>query len=219
MTGDLVPVRVLTVQAIPNVSPELAAALGLRADQRSVGLLSADCDDAAYIALDEATKAAQVEVVYAKSLYAGAPNATTALAGEVVGILAGPDPAAVTAGLRAAVGLLSGGVGFRTANDEGSVVYLAHCVSRAGTYLSRLAKVRTGEAVAYLIAPPVEALLGLDVALKAAAVELTAFYPPPSETNFAGGLLTGAQDACRAACDAFAAAVRGVAAQPNQLGG
>ena len=68
--------------------------------------------------------------------------------------------------------------------------------------------------MAYLIAPPAEALVGLDAAMKAAAVELRVFYGPPSETNFAGGLLTGDQAACRAACEAFAQAVCEVAQKP-----
>ena len=61
-----------------------------------------------------------------------------------------------------------------------------------------------GTAIAYLIAPPLEAMVGLDAALKAAAVELRLFYGPPTETNFAGGLLSGDQAACKAACEAFA---------------
>ena len=38
------------------------------------------------------------------------------------------------------------------------------------------------------------------------------FYGPPTETNFAGGLLSGTQPACQAACEAFAREVRRVAA-------
>ena len=57
-------------------------------------------------------------------------------------------------------------------------------------------------------------MYALDVALKSANVELVAFYGPPSETNFGGGLLTGSQSACKAACDAFAEAVKAVAANP-----
>ena len=68
--------------------------------------------------------------------------------------------------------------------------------------------------MAYLIAPPLEALVGLDAALKTAGVALSRFYGPPSETNFAGGLLTGEQSACQAACDAFAKTVRDIAAAP-----
>jgi ethanolamine utilization protein EutL len=68
--------------------------------------------------------------------------------------------------------------------------------------------------MAYLIAPPAEAIVALDAALKAAEVELRLFYGPPTETNFAGGLLTGDQAACQAACRAFADAVCSVAQNP-----
>lgn len=216
---ETLPVRLLTLRLIPNLSGGLAKALGLDEKYRAVGLLSTDSDDVTYMALDEATKVANVEVVYARSLYAGAKNATTALAGEVIGILAGPTPAEVASGLRGAEAFLESGVGFRTANTVGDVVYLAHCVSRTGSYLSKLAGIPVGQAMAYLIAPPVEAVVGLDAALKASDVDLVRFFEPPTETNFSGGLLTGTQSACQAACDAFAQAVREIAAKPKDLGG
>ena len=59
-----------------------------------------------------------------------------------------------------------------------------------------------------------EAVKGLDEALKAAEVTMRLFYGPPTETNFAGGLLSGDQAACKAACKAFAETVERVAAQP-----
>jgi len=46
-------------------------------------------------------------------------------------------------------------------------------------------------------------MYALDAALKAADVRLAAFFGPPSETNFGGGLLTGSQSACKSACDSF----------------
>ena len=219
MTGEYLPVKILTLQLIPNLDAGLLRELGVDVRNRSVGLISTDCDDVTYMALDEATKASNVEVVYAKSLYAGAANASTALAGEVIGILAGPTPSEVISGLRSAESFLNSGVGFQTANEAGDVVYLAHCVSRTGSYLSAAAGIAVGEALAYLIAPPVEAIAGLDAALKAADVTLCTFYGPPTETNFGGGLLTGTQSACRAACDAFGEAVKLVAMRPNALGG
>lgn len=219
MIGELIPVRVLTLQLIPNLHESLARALDIDPRHRAIGLISTDCDDATYIALDEATKTANVEVVYARSLYAGASNASTKLAGEVIGVVAGPTPAEVVSALQGAEAFLRSGVGFRKADPEGGVVYLAHCVSRTGSYLSNVAKVPVGQAVAYLIAPPVEAVVGLDAALKASDVDLTTFYAPPTETNFSGGLLTGTQSACQAACDAFAMAVTELAAQPRNLGG
>ena len=97
------------------------------------------------------------------------------------------------------------------------MAYLAHCVSRTGSYLSQVAGIPAGHALAYLIAPPEEAIYGLDAALKAAEVRLVAFYGPPSETNFGGGLLTGSQSACKAACEAFAAAVCSVVENPRRF--
>ena len=217
MTGDLLKCSALATRTIANVSQALAEKLGLRPEFRSIGILTADSDDVTYCALDEATKAASVEVVYGRSLYAGAANASTRLAGEVIGILAGPNPSEVKSGLKAAVAFFESGVGFRSANEDDSIVYFAHTVSRTGTYLSKTAHVREGEALAYLIAPPLEAVVGLDEALKASDVELAALFEPPSETNFGGGLLTGTQSACNAACAAFAEAVKAVAARPREI--
>ena len=219
MIGSAIPVKVLTLQLISNLSRDLAKQLHLPEQYGAVGLISSDCDDLTYIALDEATKTANVEVVLARSLYAGASNASTALAGEVIGILAGPTPAEVASGLRSAAAFMEETTGFRSANAAGDVVYLAHCVSRSGSYLSQLANIPVGQALAYLVAPPVEAMLGLDAALKASDVELCQYFTPPTETNFSGGLLTGTQSACQAACEAFANAVEKVAAQPKDLGG
>ena len=214
MINEALRPTVLSVKIISNVSPELSKKLDLQPHHKSLGLITADSDDVTYTALDEATKAAEVDVVYAKSMYAGAANASTKLAGEVLGIIAGPSPAEVRSGLNAAIDFMENGSHFVSANDDNSIVYYAHCVSRTGTYLSKVAGVREGEALAYLVAPPLEAVYGLDAAMKAADVELKEFFGPPTETNFGGGLLTGSQSACKAACEAFAEAVKAVAQQP-----
>ena len=106
---------------------------------------------------------------------------------------------------------------FVSANEDDSIVYYAHTVSRTGSYLSKSTGIREGQALAYLIAPPLEAIYGLDAALKAADVRMVSFYGPPSETNFGGGLLTGTQSACKSACAAFAQAVKAVADSPSQF--
>lgn len=219
MTGDRMPVRILTLQTIANVDDDLCCSLGLDERHRSIGLISTDCDDATYIALDEATKAAAVDVVFARSLYAGAANASTRLAGEVIGILGGANPSEVRSGLLAAARFLQAGAAFRSANADDTVVYLAHCIGSTGSYLSKLARIPRGQALAYLIAPPVEAIVALDAALKAADVRMAEFYAPPTETNFAGALLTGSQSACFAACEAFSGAVCAVAQTPQAIGG
>ncbi len=214
MKHDKIKTTVLSVKMIPNADPMLREALNLREDERSLGLITTDCDDVSYAALDEATKKAEVRVAYARSMYAGAANASTKLAGEFIGILAGRNPAEVRSGLDAAILYIEQDACFYSANSDDSIVYFAHCISRTGSYLSEAAGVREGTAMAYLIAPPLEAMVGLDAALKAAQVEMKVFYGPPSETNFAGGLLTGEQAACKAACEAFAESVNKIADNP-----
>jgi len=216
MRKDPVKATVLATKIIPNVDRELAERLGLEPSQRALALITADSDDVTYTALDEATKMADVEVVYAKSLYAGAANASTKLAGEIIGILAGPSPAEVKSGLNVCVDMIENTAYFVSANEDDSIIYFAHCVSRTGSYLSKSAGVLEGEALAYLIAPPIEAVYGVDAALKAADVKMCQLYAPPTETNFAGALLTGSQSACKSACDAFAAAVEFVADNPKE---
>lgn len=215
MKRDPLPAAVLASKIIPNVDPELAKELGLAPDQKSLAIITSDCDDVTYTALDEATKKADVKVVYAKSFYGGAANANTKLAGEIIGILAGPNPAEVKAGLAAAIDTIENVAHFISANDDDSIVYYAHCISRTGSYLSEGAGIAEGEALAYLIAPPLEAIYAIDAALKAADVKMCVLYAPPSETNFGGALLTGSQSACKSACEAFAAAVEFVADNPK----
>lgn len=214
MRNDRLKANVLSVKMIPNADNALAEQLKLGPRMRSLGLITADCDDVTYVALDEATKASDVEVVYARSFYGGAANANTKLAGEVIGIIAGPSPAEVKSGLSAAVQVIEEEVSFISANEDDSICYFAHVVSRTGSFLSKEADIPEGEALAYLIAPPLEAFYAMDAAMKAADVKMVTFYGPPSETNFGGALLTGSQSACRAACDAFAEAVQNVASQP-----
>lgn len=206
----MIPVQILAVRYLANASPALCRELGAPEGYPSLAMLTTDCDDATYIALDAATKAAEVEVAYSHSFYAGAANASTPNAGEVIGILAGQTPGAVRSGMEAALAALQR-LGFEETNK---VPFLAHTVSSTGTFLAKEAGIRPGTALAYLIAPPLEAMYAMDAALKAADVRLCKLYSPPSETNFGGGLLTGTQSACAAACAAFAEAVKEVAARP-----
>lgn len=207
----MIPVQVLAVRYLANASESLCQALGAPEGYPALAMLTTDCDDATYIALDAATKAAEVEVAYSHSFYAGAANASTPNAGEVMGILAARTPGAVRSGMEAALSALQR-LGFEETNG---VPYLAHTVSSVGSFLAKEAAIPVGTALAYLIAPPLESMYAMDAALKAADVKLCKLYTPPSETNFGGGLLSGTQSACEAACAAFRQAVEEVARQPK----
>lgn len=215
MKDDFIKANVLSTRLIPNVDEALVKSLKLPNHIKSLGLITSDCDDVTYVALDEATKTADVEIVYGKSMYAGAGNASTKLAGEVIGILGGPNPAEVRSGLDTCVQVIEEEAHFVSANDDDSIVYFAHTISRTGSYLSKVAGVSEGGAIAYLIAPPLESIYGMDAAMKAADVDMGILYGPPSETNFGGGLLIGTQSACKAACDAFGNAVKEIAETPK----
>ena len=213
---DPVKPSILAVRIISNVDRGFAEKLGLTSDQRALGLITCDIDDSLYVALDEATKFAEVDVVYAKSFYAGSGHASGPLSGEIIGMLAGPTPAEVRAGVDACVAYAEEEAWFYSADEAGDLAFFPHLISSTGTYLSKEAGIPVGQPMAYLIAPPLEATFALDLAVKAADVSVATYFEPPSETNYSGGWLTGSQSACRAACAAFQDAVLDVAATPKK---
>ena len=211
---------VLSVRRIPNADPALLAAYGADpARHASLGLVTCDQDDALYVALDEATKHAAVDVVFARSFYAGSAHASGALSGEILGVLAATEPQAIEDGLTALQRCLAHDACFYDADGKRGVTVFPHVIGSLGHYLAREAGLPVGEPMAYLVAPPLEATLGFDAALKAAAVRAVKITPPPTETNFACAWLTGLEPgdlaACEAAATAFTAAVVDVAARPR----
>ena len=213
----LIP-KVLATRIIPRVDPGLAAAYDFDGERTpAVGLITCDMDDALYTALDEATKQSPVEIVFARSLYAGSGFPSGPTSGEILGVMVAADPDEVERGMSACIQCLQSEAHFYSANDDGSMAFFPHVISSLGHYLSREAGLPPSEPMAYLIATPLEAVYGVDAALKAAQVRLVRSFPPPTETNFAGAYLTGALEACEAAAQAFAHAVVEVAAQPNRL--
>ena len=83
----------------PTPRPIWRAALGLPAERRALGIITATSDDALFTALDQGTKASPADVVYAKSFYAGAAHPSGPLSGECIGIYAARDPAEIDAAL------------------------------------------------------------------------------------------------------------------------
>jgi ethanolamine utilization protein EutL len=206
----------LSCRALPFADARLCAGLGLPAEAggRSLALLTCDQDDALYAALDHATKMADVEVIYARSFYGGSRHASGPLSGEILGVLAAEDPESVAQGVAAVRFALEHLFAFREVDAAGVTVFPT-VIGSVGRYLAAQSGVAPGAPFGYLIAPPVEALVGVDAALKAADVSLVKLFGPPTETNFAGAWVTGALDAVEAAARAFEAAVVDVAAHPS----
>ena len=186
----------------------------MHATQAEVDRVCAAMAQAAADASASLGKMANVEVVYAKSFYAGAKHTSGKWSGEIMAILAGPDPAEVRAGLNAAVNYIKTQAIWYSANDDDSIAFFPHVISRTGTYLSQVCNIPVGSPIAYLVATPNEGLVALDAALKSADVSIVALTMPPSETNYMGVMLTGDQPACKAAAMAFQNKVLEVASNP-----
>lgn len=209
--------KILSVRSIQFAHPSLLKAYGADPEiHRSLGLITCDQDDSTYVALDEATKQAPVDVVYARSFYAGAEHSSGRLSGEILGVIAAADPDEIDEGLAACVRCLEYDACFYAADDSGSIAVFPHVISSLGHYLSKEAGLEPGDSMAYLVAPPIEATVALDAALKAADVRAAHIDPPPSETNYAMAWLTGDLDACQAAAMAYAEAVVEVGRRPRQ---
>ncbi|MGV3625913.1 MAG: ethanolamine utilization microcompartment protein EutL [Archangium sp.] len=210
--------KLLSVRQIDQVALPLAHSLGLDTQKHtSVALITCDQDDSLYAALDHATKYAEVDVVYAKSFYAGSAHASGPFSGEVLGVLAGANPADVAEGVWALREALTTTIHFVSLDAPNSPAFFPHVIPETGRYLAPLANVKVGAPLAYLIAPPTEAIVGIDAALKSAHVTLQKFFGPPTETNYAGAYLTGALPDVEEAARAFTAAIEEVVASP--LGG
>lgn len=217
MILEPIPPRVLSVRRIPAAHADLLRAYGADpARHTSLGLVTCDQDDATYVALDEATKHAPVDVVFARSFYAGSAHASGRLSGEILGVLAAADPEEIEEGLRALLRCLAHDACFYQADERGEIAVFPHVIAALGHYLSKEAGLAPGDAMAYLVAPPMEATVGLDAALKAGEVRTARVFPPPTETNFAAAWLTGALSECQAAAAAFAEAVVQVGREPRQ---
>jgi len=217
MTVELtrIPAKILACRRLPHAEVRLCRALGLpeSVSGQSLALITCDQDDSLYAALDHATKVAEVSVVYARSFYAGSAHASGPLSGEVLGVLAAAEPESVERGVAAVEFALEHLFAFWSLGSSGVTVFPT-VIGRVGRYLAAEARVPVGSALGYFIAPPVEAMVGVDAALKAAGVELARFFGPPTETNFGGCYVTGPLDAVEAAARAFTDAVADVADAP-----
>ena len=217
MILEPIPPTVLSVRRLPFADPALVAGYGGDpARHVALGLVTCDQDDALYVALDEATKHAEIDVIFARSFYGGSAHASGRLSGEILGVIAAAEPEAIEHGLAALLACLAHDACFYDADGKRGVTVFPHVISSLGEYLACQSGLAVGTPMAYLVAPPLEATLGLDAALKAAEVRAVRITPPPTETNFACAWLTGTLDACEAAATAYAAAVVDVALMPRR---
>ncbi len=208
--------KIISMQRIPNADISIIESYGGNPNKHcSLGLITSDQDDSTYVALDEATKHSPVDIIFAKSFYAGAAHSSGLLSGEILGVLAGQDPDIVDEGLKAAVTCLRHDACFYAANDQGTISLFPHVITSLGHYLSKKAGLMPEDSMAYLVAPPIEATVAFDRAIKAANVVVKKIFTPPTETNYAAIWLHGDLNSCQAAAEAFTESVVETGRNPN----
>ena len=206
----LEPIRptILSVRRIPQAHESILLNYGADPSKHtSLGLVTCDQDDSTYVALDEATKHSPVDVVFARSFYAGAAHASGRLSGEILGVIAAAGPTEIDDGLRSLIACLEHDACFYHGDETGQIALFPHVVSSIGHYLAKESGLPVGSSMAYLVAPPMEGTIGIDRALKEANVRVAKLFTPPTETNYCAGWLTGELAECVAAASAFAEAV------------
>ena len=76
MKNDKIYPEILSMVLITQVSEGLKADLQLSEEHTSCAVITATIDDFVFLALDEATKKADVDVTYTGSFYGGNPNSS-----------------------------------------------------------------------------------------------------------------------------------------------
>jgi ethanolamine utilization protein EutL len=190
--------QVLSAKLIPAPQRYLLDRFNIGNAPTSFGLISCNFDVPLFIALDEATKASPITVLETKSFYAGGPAST----GEAYGIMSGSDDDVVREGMKACIETLQHGIHLYRTLKQGHIVF-PHVISSLGDSLSTLASIPPGDALSYLMGPPLESVFALDNALKVAGVRVTKDFLPNTPTNRGGALVTGPLHECEAAAEAF----------------
>lgn len=198
---------VLRAQIVPNVTQFYKDFLDIPEDHQSIGFLSTDCEEILYLALDDATKKADVKVAFVNSANVGLGNLWAHIRGVVIGMISGPKVQDVRMGMLYAKDFIERHSGCYVFDGDEDRYCYAHLIPRSGPYYLKKYKIPLESAVAHLSAEPVAATYALDKALKAGDTRIAHLYRIPTRTNMGGGILYGTESACGAAAETFLNAV------------
>lgn len=210
-------VKMLSQKVIANVSPEIARVYNLPEGHRNIGIFSCDNDDVGYLAVDDATKKANIKVIHAETFYGGSMCSWSKYGGGVFILFSGPKIQDVKSGLAYVRDYIENkGALYNFDGDEGTAFY-AEFVPKVGKYFSEKYNIPEGSAYAYLVGGPIETNYALDKALKAGDTKVAYYWMPPSHANSSGALLSGTESACRSATNAFIDGLRFAIENPMMI--
>ena len=195
--------HVTRMKLIPNVTQFHKDFLKIPEDHRVLGLIACDVENIMYLALDDATKKANVKAIYSLPAYTGRGNLWAFVRGQVVGMLTGKNVEDVRRGLMYAREFIEKDSELYTFDEDNSLICFVRLIPKVGKYYQEKYGIPEGMAVAQLVSSPVESTYALDKALKAGDVRIAELMLPPTRTNTGGAVVYGTYAACRAARDAF----------------
>lgn len=210
-------VNMLSQKVMANVSPEFAKAYNLPEDHRNVAIFSTDNDDVGYLAVDDASKKANIKVIHGETFYGGNMCSWSKYGGGVFILFSGPKIQDVKSGLAYVKDYIENKSGLYNFDGDDGTAFYAECVPKVGKYMSEKYNIPEGSAYAYLVGGPIETNYALDKALKASETQIAYYWMPPSHANSSGALLYGTESACKAATRAFVDALRYAIENPMNI--
>lgn len=204
MTGDKIKCNIVYSKLLTDVEDIMLKEFELPEGCIDIGIFTTQYDGVGYCAADEATKDANVDVVYIKTLYGSGAGLND---GQVFGIITGPTVSDVESGLRYIHDFAENKASIYSVNEDDTNLIYAELVPKIGKYFSKTYGLPIGASLAFLFAPALEGIVGIDEALTVAAVEVVKFFGPPTNSNLSGVIVTGTLANCKTACEAFKKAI------------
>ena len=210
-------VKITGQKIIPHVSDEFAESYHLPEGHNSVAFFSADNDDAAYIAADDATKKARIKVVHAETFYGGKVASWSKNGGSILVLISGPRVEDVRSGLMYINDFISRQSELYCFDGDERTEFYAQTIAKSGKYFSERFGVEEGQPYCYLFGNPIESAYAIDKALRAGKTLMTRYWMPPSVSNSCGAVLSGTESACKTAVQAYIEALRYATENPDAI--
>ena len=158
--------HMLSQKVIANVTPEFARVYNIPEGHTSVGFFSADNDDIGYLAVDDASKKANIKLIHAETYYGGTTCSWSKYGGSVFVLFSGPKVEDVKSGLRYVRDFIENHSELCNFDGDEGTAFYAQTIPRPGKYFQEWCELKPGESYAYLVGGPIETNYALDKALR-----------------------------------------------------
>ncbi|MEE1228993.1 MAG: BMC domain-containing protein [Lachnospiraceae bacterium] len=211
---ERVPSQVVMQKIIPNINPLLSENWKVPEGDRAMGVISCDHEETMLLALDDASKKADITVLYAQTVYEGRHYSWSRYGGEITAIITGKNVSDVSSGIRYIDDYIRRGDDLFLISGENCTMYYAQVTPHAGPFFRDRYGIAQGSAYAYLLGDPIASMYALDHALNASQTHIAKLQRPQTRDNKAGAIVVGTEAACKTAADVFSKVVEQIARRP-----